>query len=355
MDDSQIQGFPEYSPIYHLLREDIVESVHYGAIAVVDSAGNLIAWHGNPTTSTYLRSSAKPLQAISLIEMGGVEKYQMTGEEIAILCASHSSTDLHLKTIYGLQRKIGISESDLRCCTHQPFDPATKEKLRDQGLNPNQNHHNCSGKHTGMLALAKIMDVSLKDYTEVEHPIQKQIKSVVADMCKLKNSQIQDGRDGCSVPTFAMPLKNAALGWARLADPAGLSETRRNACRVITRAMLQNPYHVAGPGRLDTRLTKTSGGNLICKGGAEAFQAIGIIPDPEKSDSTGYGIAIKIADGDQGKRVRSAVVLEVLRQLNVLDSDQLSNLKDMGPNLPTTNQCQVLVGERKPCFQLQYS
>jgi L-asparaginase II len=355
MDDPHQHTEHGYLPLYHTIRGGTVESIHYGAIAVVDSSGNLIASYGNPSTISFLRSSAKPLQAISFIEQGGIERFQMTGKEIAVICSSHSGTDHHLKTIYGLQKKIGVSESDLGCCTHLPFDPASRAKLRDQGLNPNQNHHNCSGKHTGMLALGKLMDYAIEGYTEQDHPIQKNILPVVADMCGLETNHIQLGRDGCSVPAFAMPLLNAALGWAKLVDPVNLSGSRKTACQAITQAMMEHPFYVAGPGRFDTRLMEIGGGKLVSKTGAEAFHALGILPGTIKTGSPGLGIVVKIADGDMGKRARKAVMLEILHQLNVLSTQQLSDLGDLGPVQEILNQCQIVVGKGKPCFQLQYS
>ncbi|MFV1948680.1 MAG: asparaginase [Anaerolineales bacterium] len=355
MNNPRQQAEPGYLPLFHTLRGGVAESIHYGAIAVVDPSGKLFAWYGDPQSVCFLRSSAKPLQALSLIEKGGVEKFNMSGEEIAVCCASHSSTDIHLKTINRLQKKIGFTEADLLCCTHQPLSQAVRAKLRDQGLAPTQNHHNCSGKHTGMLALGKLMGIPIRDYTEPEHPIQQLIISTVAEMCGLDPSKIQLGRDGCSVPAFAMPLYNAALGWAKLLDPSTLSTSRKAACQLITRSIVKNPYLVAGPGRFDTRLMNAAKGKLVSKSGAEAYQAIGIFPDAIKLGSPALGIVMKIADGDQGKRARRAVMIEILLQLKVLSTEQTKELADLGPVVEIRNSCQIVTGEGKPCFQLQYS
>ncbi len=186
------QNIPGYIPLFQILRGDVVESTYYGAVAIVTSEGELFASAGDPNCETFLRSSAKPFQAIPLVEMGGVEKFDMTGEELAITCASHSSTDTHIKTISGLQGKLGISEKDLLCCTHQPFDKASREKLRDQGKSPSQNYHNCSGKHTGMLGQAILMGVSKESYTEVEHPVQQRILETFSDFCGLDPHQVKN-------------------------------------------------------------------------------------------------------------------------------------------------------------------
>ncbi len=344
-----------YLPLFQTTRGEVVESVHYGAIAIVDSSGNLYAHYGNPNAINFLRSSAKPFQSIPLIEMNGLEKFNITEKELAITCASHSGTDRHLKTIHGLQQKIGISESDLLCCTHQPFDLATRAILRDRGEQPSPNHHNCSGKHTGMLAQAKLLGENLEKYTEIEHPVQQQIRNVFAEMCSLEPSQIRVGRDGCSVPAFGVPLHNAAWGWARLVNPDGLSGSRKNACQQIISAMTTFPFQVAGPGRLDTRLMKIAAGKIISKAGAEAFQSAGIPKNVLSPGSPALGIALKIADGDQGKRARRAVMIEILNQLGVLKSDQQKTLSDLGPDITYHNQCGLVTGVGKPCFQLQYS
>jgi len=342
-------------PLFHTTRGEVVESIHFGAIAIVEPSGALFAWYGDPALVTFLRSSAKPFQAIPLVEMGGIDQFQMTGDELAITCASHSGTDIHLKTIHNLQQKIGITESDLLCGTHEPFDLASRALLRDQGKRPSQNHHNCSGKHTGMLGQAKLLRVDPEGYTEPDHPVQIQIRSTFAEMCEMETAHIQIGRDGCSVPTFAVPLCNAAWGWAHLASPENLPKTRRAACQQITTAMRKYPFYLAGPGRLDTRLIQIGAGRLISKAGAEAFQAAGIFKDAIAPGSPALGIAIKISDGDQANRARRAVLIEVLRQLGMLTTEQLLQLGDIGPILEIKNQRQITTGEGKPCFQLQFS
>lgn len=355
MAETSPENLPGYQPLYYTTRNGIIESVHYGAIAVVTAEGKLIARVGDPGVRTFLRSSAKPFQAIPLLEMGGRDEFQIRDQELAVICASHSGTEEHLRTIVGLQNKIGITESDLLCGTHLPFDLASRNKLLDQGLGPTQNHHNCSGKHTGMLAQAALLGVSREKYTEIEHPVQQGILSVFSDLCELDTDDIDLGRDGCSVPTFAIPLFNAAWAWAKLVDPEQLPSRRAEACQQITTAMARHPFYVAGPGRIDTRLMETAPGKIIAKGGAEAYQAIGVFKDAIEPGSQAVGIALKIAGGDLGKRARRAVTLEVLDQLKVLLDQELQLLSDMGPVQTNYNQAGLTTGEAKPCFQLQYS
>jgi len=206
-----------------------------------------------------------------------------------------------------------------------------------------------------MLAQAKLLHADLDNYPEIEHPIQQQIRSVIAEICCIEPSRLQEGRDGCSVPTFAMPLYHAAWGWARLIKPDGFSEKRKNACKTITSAMAAHPFLIAGPDRLDTRLMKIAAGKIISKAGAEAFQSAGILENAIYPGSPALGIALKISDGDQGKRARRTVLIEILNQLEVLSADQMKDLADLGPILTNRNQCDLVTGVAKPCFQLQYS
>ena len=348
------EKIPAYRPIYQRTRASALESVHYGSIAVVDPSGRLIAWYGNPRTTTFLRSSAKPFQALPLVERGGLEAFGITDRELALICASHSGTPDHLKVLSGLQNKLDITAEDLACGTHLPYHTPTRHDLICSGEQPTPNHHNCSGKHSGMIALAKLLNAPLQGYTEPDHPVQQVIQQTTAEMCSLQADQILIGRDGCSVVTFAMPLENAALGWARLMAPENLSPQRRKACRRITRALQMHPEMVAGPERFDTMLIDRAGDRVLSKAGAEAFQALGVLPDTVPQYSQGLGIALKISDGGKGKSARAAAALEVLKQLQILTEADLNSLSDFGPILPIRNQRDLLVGEGSPCFQLEY-
>jgi L-asparaginase II len=223
-----------HQPLFETTRGRIVESVHYGSIAVVDSNGKLIASYGDPNTVAFLRSSAKPFQALPFVEHGGVEHFGITPRELAIACASHEGSDMHVLTVEEMQKKIGIEESHLQCGVHLPSDvEAFKSLVRHDGQ-PTPNRNNCSGKHTAMLAYAKMRGLPLENYLEIEHPIQQDILASFADLCRLTVEEVELGTDGCSAPNFAVPLYNAALGMARLCDPRELPEARAKACRKIT-------------------------------------------------------------------------------------------------------------------------
>lgn len=350
---------PGYQPIFELLRGETVESVHHGAVAVVDVYGNLVAHYGDPGLVTFLRSSAKPFQVLPFLEHGGQAYYGLSQREIAVMCASHSGTDQHVETIRGIQAKAGLSESDLMCGVHVPGDEATAETLRDKRLVPTPNRHNCSGKHTGMLSYCQMSGRKYPDlpYIAFDHPIQQEILREFSEMCQVSPEQVCLGVDGCSAPNFAVPLRNAALAFARLCDPqAGLVSPpeRVAACRQVTTAMQAAPDMVAGPGKFDTLLMQAAGGKLVSKGGAEGYQAIGLMPGVWYPGSPAVGIALKIADGDGRGKARSAVVLEVLGQLNALDVDELESLAEFGPRFSIFNWRMILVGLGRPVFELVY-
>jgi L-asparaginase II len=357
-----------YLPIFQLTRGDIVESIHYGSIAIADSAGNLVAWYGNPQTVTFTRSSAKPLQAIPLMEHGGKDIYHLTMQEIALICASHSGTDEHMAVLDSIQAKTGVRESDLMCGVHPPYHKPTADALRELGKTPTPNRHNCSGKHTGMLAYAHLLGLSpaLNDlpYVDPSHPVQQDILRTFAEMCDLPTAQVHVGIDGCSAPNFAAPLRNVALAFARLCDPSGLPTARADACRDVTAAMTTYPNMIGGPDSFDTHLMNTMPGRLVCKGGAEGYQAMGLLPGALGPASPALGIVFKISDGDlKGHnrpvedprgRVRPPVALEILRQLGAFAPREMEKLADYGPTFPVDNWRKVIVGLAEPCFTLNY-
>jgi len=343
-----------YRSLLALTRGETVESIHYGAFAIVNSRGKLLAAHGDPETSTFLRSSAKPFQALPLIENGGAKYWNLTPKEIAITCASHSGTNEHAKTLAGIQAKIGINENHLQCGVHTPIDPETAKSLLLNHLEPTPNRHNCSGKHTGMLAYAQMRGYSLDNYLEPQHPLQQEILLTFSKMCAMDPELIALGTDGCSAPNFAIPLRNAALGFARLVDPWELSMQRAAACKEITTAMSSHPEMVGGPGRFDTRLMAATHGKIVSKGGAEGYQAIGILPGVLGANSPGVGIVIKISDGDLRGRARPAVALEILNSLEALTPEEVQSLADLGPNFEIRNWRKILVGEAHTTFKLAF-
>lgn len=355
-----------YQPMFQLTRGEIVESIHYGAIAVVDAKGKLYAWHADPYAITFLRSSAKPFQAIPLFENGGIQHYKLTTHEVALICASHSGTDEHFEVVRSIQAKTGVSEDELMCGVHPPYHKPTADALAARGETITSNRHNCSGKHTGMLAYARIKGYSLPPdfpYIDPSHPVQQDILHAFAEICQIPVDEVHLGVDGCSAPNFAVPLYNSALAFARLCDPSGLPDKRAQACHAIAEAMMAHPDMVGGPDNFDTLLMQALPGKLVCKGGAEGYQAFGLMPGALGPGSPALGISLKVSDGDlKGHnrpvedprgRVRPAVSLEILHQLGAVTSQEVDCLSDFGPTFIVENWRHVVVGQASPCFQLQ--
>ena len=342
-----------YLPVVHATRGNLVESIHWGAIAVVDKFGNLIASFGNPELITYLRSSSKPIQALPLIELGGAERFQLTEQEISLMCASHRGLDMHVEVLEKLQAKIGIQESDLMCGTHPASDKATAEALLLRGEQPGQNRHNCSGKHTGFLAQAILRGKSKENYIQLAHPVQALVVKTFSEMSHVPQDEIYIGIDGCSVPVFGVPLRNAGWSFASLCDPSELAPQRAQACQRITTAMTNAPEMVSGPGQFDTELMKVGRGKIVVKGGAEGYQAIGLLPGACGPDSPALGIVFKIADGDGTGRARPLVGMEILRQLGALDEEQMQALSAFDAR-PIQNWRKLDIGQLTPVFQLQF-
>lgn len=341
-----------YQPIFEVTRGNITESVHFGATVVVDSHGRLLAHLGDPQAVTFLRSSAKPFQALPFIERGGHETFGLETREIAIMCASHSGTDEHVAALKTMQTKIGLTVDDLQCGIHYPFHEATADDMKARGELPTPYRHNCSGKHTGMLAHARLRNIPTQTYLDLNHPVQESILQAFAEMCDLPADKVELGIDGCSAPNFAAPFYNAALGYARLCDPFGLDPQRANACRTITSAMTAYPGMVAGPERLDTALMEVGAGRILAKTGAEGYQAIGLLPGALGADSPGIGIAIKISDGDPSSRARNGVALAILESLGALSASDLEKLADFGPEKQLYNFRKLIVGQSRPAFEL---
>lgn len=344
-------SFP-FSPLVELTRGPLIESIHFGALAIVDASGQLFASVGDPRLVANLRSSAKPFQALPLIESGGGEQFGFTDREVAIMCASHSGTDAHVAVLQSAQAKIGVHESDLQCGVHNPGDEETARDLLLRGEQPTPYRHNCSGKHTGMLAQCVLNHEPTGDYLDNDHPIQQTILRTFAEMTDMDVQDVLVGIDGCSAPTFAVPLFNAALGYARLCDPSRMPDARSRALRHIFGAMTSNPDMIAGPQRFDTLLMETGGGKIVAKGGAEGYQAFGLAPNALGPGSPALGVAYKVIDGDTDGRARPVIAMAVLRQLGALDAAQLEALKRYDAR-PIFNWRRLEVGVIRPAFTLE--
>lgn len=359
---------PTYVPLVEATRGSIVESIHYGAIAVCDCTGNLVHFIGDPDAVTFLRSSAKPFQALPMVECGSVDHFKFTDRELAVMCASHNGTDEHVRVIAGIHQKIGVTADDLLCGMHMPGDAQTAERMFKNNEPNTPLRHNCSGKHTGMLACCKMNGFSTSNYIDPSHPVQKLILETFSEMTDVPVNKIIPGTDGCSALVFAVPLRNAASAFAQLADPSALPEPRQGALRKIFNAMITYPDMVAGPGAFDTVLMQVGRGKILTKGGAEGYQAIALLPGACGQGSPALGITIKISDGDLserdrqpesvsiahegGGRARSTAAVAVLRQLGALDNEQMKALADF-TDRPQFNWRHIEVGQIRSAFTLK--
>ncbi len=318
MATTQVSG---YVPLVAIRRGGVVESVHHGAIAVVGESGRLLAATGDPTTVTFPRSAAKPVQVLPLLESGGAERFGLTGEEIAVMIGSHGGEPEHLEAVRSILRKIGLDEKDLQCGVHAPMHAPAARALRAAGRTPTVLHNNCSGKHAGMLALAVVLNAGAASYLDPDHPAQVRIRAAMGAFSGLREGALPAAVDGCSAPTYALPLDRAALMYARLLSPDGVPEAWRRAARGAVAAMRAHPFMVAGTDRLCTTLLEEAGASLVAKVGAEGFYGMGFV-----REGRGIGIAIKIADGDTG-RARNSAALRTLERLGALDPDRAVELR----------------------------
>ncbi len=277
-------------PVARVLRKGITESIHYGSAAVVSADGRLLYRIGDPYFVTYLRSSAKPFQAIPVVESGAAREFGFTPAEIAIIAGSHSGEDLHVRTVQSILDKIGLGSEHLECGSHPPINDRTSESLIDPGAQRSALYHNCSGKHAGMLALAVFKNLSMDDYLSPAHPVQQAIRKTVAEICCYPEDKIMVGIDACSAPNHALPIYNMALGFARLVTPNAVPREKASAYTTVSMAMMEHPEMVAGNGRFDTTLISSPGEKLISKDGAEALECFSFV-------DRRLGAALKIVDG----------------------------------------------------------
>jgi L-asparaginase II len=322
MEDSRNTFTP--APLVEVTRGSITESRHHGHVVAVDGDGQIVAQLGAPEIVTYLRSSAKPLQALPLVSTGAADRFNFTPQEIAVACGSHSGEPVHEETVAAMLAKTGLGAGALKCGVHEPFGKEAARELRQDGKQPRVLQNNCSGKHTGMLALALHLGAAPETYDEPDNPAQLAIAETIARFSDIPPENIIAGLDGCGVPVFAIPVRVMALTYARLVRPPDSfdAETRAASARIVA-AMRAHPELVGGMSeRLDTELMRAAGG-VVSKVGAEGVYTVGI--QPSARWPRGLGLALKIEDGED-KRARPTVVIESLRQLGVLDDDALERL-----------------------------
>jgi L-asparaginase II len=334
-------------------RGPVVESRHRGHVAAVDGEGRLVATLGEPETVTYLRSSAKPFQAVPVITSGAADRFGLTDAELAVACGSHSGEDLHVGVVARMLQKVGLDESFLKCGVHDPFDRATAERLRRHGESPGVLRNNCSGKHTGMLVLARHLDAPPEAYDDPAGPVQQAILHTVSQFSGVPAEEVALGTDGCGVLVFGVSVYTMALMYARLVAPAaGFDEPAGGACARLVTAMTQYPELVGGTvERFDTEVMRAVRGLVVSKIGAEGVYTAGVLPCERWPK--GLGLAFKIEDGED-KRARSTIAIESLRQLGVLDEDAKKSLSPYA-SFPILNHRSEKVGEIRATFELTWA
>jgi L-asparaginase II len=288
---------PEDVPLVAVRRGTLVESVHRGRLAICGPKGDLLEAVGDPVAYIYVRSAAKPLQALLLVLSGAADAFRLTDEELAVACASHNAEEPHLAAVRSILEKAGLEEGDLQSGAHPPMYGPEAERLTRGDEEPRPIHGNCSGKHAGMLAVCVHEGYETLSYRDPGHPLQRYILGLVAGVCGLREDEVLVAGDNCGVPAFALPLQSFATGLARIATGEELPDELAGAAMRIRDAMRAHPYMVAGTGRVDTELMGRT--DLLIKGGAEGVLAAG---NPQ-----GWGMALKISDGSQ-RAVRPAAL-----------------------------------------------
>jgi L-asparaginase II len=312
--------------IAEVTRGNIVESRHSGAYAVVDTAGKLLRSAGDITAPIFPRSAVKAFQCVPLIDSGAAYRFGFTDEEIALACASHNGEPEHVRVARSMLAKTETAEICYECGVQWPMRAEAQHELARAGGKPDQVHNNCSGKHAGMLALARQLGVTPADYVQIDHPVQQAVAKAIASYCDVDPAKLAWGIDGCSVPTWAFPLRNMALGFARLTTtPTG---------RRITDAVRKHPFMVAGTGRFDTRLMQAVPRAFV-KVGAEGVYC-GCIPH------AGIGFALKCDDG--GTRAAEVAMAGVLLSVDVWSAEERAQLTGFTTSA-LTNWRQIHVGD----------
>jgi L-asparaginase II len=317
------------------LRNGVEESVHRGDIAEVDVSGRMLRALGDPSRVVNLRSSVKPFGLTALLEAGGEREFDLEPAEIAIMAASHSGEDLHVRTLQGMFRRTGVSQSGLAINNDAPpIDALTAARLARDGERPGDMRHMCSGYHASFLLLARLGGWSPDEYWHADHPTQVAAREVIATAFGTQPSRLVAGIDACGVQTFAFPLRDVARAYAYLADPESLPAGDPRAgiaksLRKVRDSMLAHPEMVGGSrDRLDSSVAKALPGRLVAKGGAEGLRCFAILPGPRArgTSAAATGLALKIEDGGSADRATSAASVEALAQAGVLDGQPLRML-----------------------------
>lgn len=324
--------------LVNVWRGSAIESRHRGSVAVVDSSGKPLLSLGDTQHPVFPRSSIKFLQALPLIETGAAEHFSLTDEHLAFACASHNGEVIHTDLADEWLKRISCDVDDLGCGAELPMNRESAFELMGMGHGPQRIHHNCSGKHLGMMTTCRHLGEPLLNYRLYHHPAQRRWFDVVEAMCNVRPMQLPWGYDGCGIPTIAMPLQRIALAMARFADRTGADEVRKTAIEKLQSAITQHPYLIAGATRLCTELMSRLAPRVLVKTGAEGCYTACV---PER----GIGIALKMDDG-RG-RAANVALGAVLQLLSEMDDGVAADLENyIAPSI--TNSRGEVVGRSEP-------
>ena len=329
-----------------ITRGAIVESTHHGTVVAVDAGGKLVAHLGDPDLPLFFRSSAKPFQSVPVVTSGAADAFGLSTEELAMVCASHSGTARHQAVVASILAKAGVAEPDLRCGLDPPLDEEEKARVLLGVVPPSQVQCECSGEHAGMLAACRAAGWPTDDYVAVDHPLQVEIRSIVAAACGVPPESLVIGTDGCGIPTFGATARAFAFAYAVMADPEGArwagSIEQRAALLRLRGAMAAHPELVDVDGTLDTDIMRETGGKVIAKLGAEGLLTLAV---PERR----LGVAISDAGGSQRGLGPAAVAF--LEQLGLADAGAIAAIREAHSGA-VTNFAGETVGEIRPAMTL---
>ena len=312
-------------------RGDMVESFHRGAYAVMDGDGTLVAAAGDIARPVYPRSAIKLLQALPLVESGAAERFGLTDEELALAGASHEGESAHTRTAAAMLAKCGLDESVLECGAHWPYNEATQHALAAAGMAPGALHNNCSGKHAGFVCLGCLLAgerdrrTFLAGYVQPEHAVMREVGAAIESVAGWRLADAPRAVDGCSIPTYGIPLARLAHAFARVATGQGLAPGRAAAARRLRVAAARAPSMIAGSGRFDTRVIERFGERVYCKVGAEGMYCAAL---PQR----GLGIALKMDDGNTARAcevVMAALLESLVGALGDEERTLLASLSDV--------------------------
>ncbi|WP_027164802.1 asparaginase [Mesorhizobium sp. WSM3224] len=292
--------------LVEVTRGAVVESAHRGAVSVFDADGKPVWEIGDTERPVFPRSAVKAIQALPLVESGAADAYGFGNRELALACASHSGEPAHVELATAMLAKAGLDRNALECGAHWPSSHDATIALARAGGVPNALHNNCSGKHSGFLCTCVHAGIAHRGYVKAGHALQEMVRDAMQSVTGAAHDVDHCGTDGCSIPTYAVPLKNFAQGFARMTTGRGFSPERAKAAKRLLSACMAEPFLVAGTGKADVALMQAAPGRIFVKTGAEGVYCAAL---PE----LGFGIALKCDDG--AGRAAEVTIAAVLAKL----------------------------------------